>query len=254
MKFNKSQDTCIVIPCYNEENRISMDEYSIFLDKNQSILICFVNDGSSDTTLSVLKILKKKHYNQIDILSLEKNLGKAEAVRKGINYCNQKYNHKYIGFLDADLATTLEEFLELQNYLHGNVSFCFGSRILKIGSTIIRKKSRFLIGRIVATFISRSLQLKIYDTQCGCKIFTKEQSELLFKKKFISRWLFDVELFYKMIILYGKEDAVKKMAEIPLKLWVEKGNSKVRMTYFFKLGYDLYQINSNYRHNSSKFI
>lgn len=254
MKNNVAFNTCIVIPCYNEQDGIKMDEYSNFLNKNQDVFICFVNDGSSDDTIPVLETLQKKHDSQIQILLLEKNSGKAEAVRAGIQHCNQNFLHQHIGYLDADLATTLEEFMTLQKYLDDTIWFCFGSRILKIGSTIVREKRRFWIGRIVATFISLVLQLKVYDTQCGCKIFTKELSELLFEKEFTSKWLFDVELFYRMIMLYGKEEAVHKMAEIPLKLWVEKGNSKVKATYFFKLWYDLYQIKKRYKISTSQNI
>ena len=219
-------NTTIVIPCYNEEKGISNNEYSNFLNNNSEVLICFVNDGSKDNTVRVLNVLKDKHPTQIHILSLEKNSGKAEAVRAGIQYCNTHFEHQYIGYLDADLATTLEEFIDLRNYLQGEIVFSFGSRIRKIGSIIERENSRFLIGRIVATFISNILDIKVYDTQCGSKLFTKEISEKLFEKEFISRWLFDVEIFYRMILLFGREKAIKKMLEIPLKLWVEKGDSK----------------------------
>ncbi|MBX9807851.1 MAG: glycosyltransferase [Flavobacteriaceae bacterium] len=240
-------NTSIVIPCYNEEKGISNSEYSNFLDNNPEAFICFVNDGSKDNTLGVLNVLKKKHPTQIHILSLEKNSGKAEAVRAGIKYCNQNSKHQYIGYLDADLATTLEEFIDLRNYLQGEIVFSFGSRIRKIGSTIERENSRFLIGRIVATFISNILDIKVYDTQCGSKLFTKEISEKLFEKEFISRWLFDVEIFYRMILLFGREIAIQKMLEIPLKLWVEKGDSKVKFTYGFKLWFDLYKISREYK-------
>ena len=246
--------TSIVIPCYNEQKGISIDNYSKFLDSNPQALICFVNDGSTDDTLKVLEILNEKHASQIYILSLEKNSGKAEAVRIGINYCNQNFDHSYIGYLDADLATTLDEFIELKKYMKGEVVFCFGSRIRKIGSTINREDSRFLIGRVIATFISHILDIKVYDTQCGSKLFTKKISERLFKKKFISKWLFDVELFYRMILIFGKEEALRKMNEVPLKLWVEKGDSKVKFTYFFKLWQDLYSINRKYKKNVSEFI
>jgi dolichyl-phosphate beta-glucosyltransferase len=240
-------NTSIVIPCYNEEKGISNKEYSNFLNNNPEAFICFVNDGSKDNTLEVLNALKEKHPSQIDVLSLEKNSGKAEAVRAGIKYCNQKYQHQFIGYLDADLATTLEEFIELRNYLQGEIVFSFGSRIRKIGSTIERENSRFLIGRVVATFISNILDIKVYDTQCGSKLFTKEISEQLFEKEFISRWLFDVEIFYRMIHLFGKEKAITKMLEIPLKLWVEKGDSKVKFTYGFKLWFDLFEISRKYK-------
>lgn len=240
-------NTIIVVPCYNEEKGISISEYSNFLDTNPDAFICFVNDGSTDNTLEILNNLQVKHNNQINILSLEKNSGKAEAVKAGINYCNINFQHQFIGYLDADLATTLEESINLKEYLKGQIVFGFGSRIRKIGSTIDRENSRFLIGRIIATFISNILDIKVYDTQCGSKLFTKEISERLFKEKFISKWLFDVEIFYRMIILFGREIAITKMYEVPLKLWVEKGDSKVKITYFFKLWFDLFKIKTIYK-------
>jgi hypothetical protein len=125
--------------------------------------------------------------------------------------------------------------------------FCFGSRIRKIGSTIERKNSRFLIGRVVATIISNILNIKVYDTQCGSKMFTKDIANQLFQEKFISRWLFDVELIYRMILMFDREIAIKKMCEVPLKLWIDKGDSKVKVSYFFRLWYDLFKIFSTYR-------
>lgn len=249
----ESLTTCIVVPCYNEGIGISIEEYSNFLDNYTNTPICFVNDGSTDNTMDLLHVLKEKYNNQIHILSLAKNSGKAEAVRAGINYCNENFDYQIIGYLDADLATTLEEFILVSHYLKEGIVFCFGSRIRKIGSTIIRENSRFLIGRIIATFISNILDLKVYDTQCGCKVFTKEISTRLFQKPFISKWLFDVELFFRMIQLFGKEKAILKMHEVPLKSWIEKGNSKVKPTYFFKLWLDLYTIKKEYT-NISKAI
>ena len=43
------------------------------------------------------------------------------------------------------------------------------------------------------------------------------------------------------------EKAIKKMLEIPLKLWVEKGDSKVKLTYGFKLWFDLFEIQRKYK-------
>ncbi|GGA81835.1 hypothetical protein GCM10008015_23220 [Flavobacterium palustre] len=237
--------TFIVIPCYNEENAIS-GEYSHFLENYSDASICFVNDGSTDNTLAILEQLKQKHPNQIVVLPLQKNVGKAEAVRQGIQYCIENFDFENIGYLDADLATTLEEFMVVKNNLDSEIVFCFGSRIRKIGSTIERENSRFLIGRIIATFISNILDIKVYDTQCGCKVFTKEIAPLVFEKEFISKWLFDVELFFRMMNHFGKEKALVKMKEIPLKSWIEKGNSKVKPTYFFKLWLDLYNIKKRY--------
>lgn len=243
-------NTCIVVPCYNEENKLinTRSEYDLFLKQHDDILLCFVDDGSTDNTLDYLKNLKEHFDSSVEIISCERNMGKAEAVRKGVLFCNNKFDHEKIGFLDADLATSFDECLRLISYLDSNKekSFVFASRISKVGAEIKNKAHRFLFGRIIASLISRMLDLEVYDTQCGCKIFTKEVVVQLFEEKFISKWLFDVELFFRLIHFYGKEEAISKMKELPLKLWVDKGDSKVKFSYFFRLWIDLFRIKRRY--------
>lgn len=162
-------------------------------------------------------------------------------------HCFDKYEYNYIAYLDADLAVSLDECLSLTQYINNNIIFCFGSRIAKIGSHIERKRYRFLIGRFIATIISNILSLKVYDTQCGCKIFTKKLAHQVFSDAFLSEWLFDVEIFFRIIKLYGKEGCLKMSLEVPLVKWVDKGKSKVSYIYFFKLFFDLYRINRKYK-------
>jgi glycosyltransferase involved in cell wall biosynthesis len=236
------KNLCIVIPCYNEEKKLSLVAYKKFLQSNSEVLICFVNDGSSDNSLDRLKILQAEFTDYIFIISNPKNLGKAESVRHGMLFCNKNLDFNFIAYLDADLSTSLEECSSLTVYLKNDVSFVFGSRIMKIGSVIERHRYRFLIGRIIATVISLTLKLKVYDTQCGCKVFTKELSKQVFRERFISKWLFDVEIFHRIIVFYGREHVLNKMLEIPLKRWVDIGKSKVKMSYFLRLWLDLYLI------------
>lgn len=238
-----SNKICIVIPCYNEVKELKNKVYDNFIAKNTDTFICFVDDGSSDGTYEELLSLEKQYPTKVIAYKNSKNLGKAETVRNGITYVCKNFNFELVGYLDADLATSLEEFYSLSEYVEREITFVFGSRIMKIGSRIERKSSRFFIGRFVATLISRILELKVYDTQCGCKIFTKELAEQVFVNPFVSRWLFDVEIFNRILVLYGKEKAISKMLEIPLKRWVDQGDSKVKASYFFQLWLDLYKIN-----------
>ena len=238
---------CIVIPCYNEEKRLPLDEYRSFIETTPNVLLCFVNDGSIDNTIHALEELKDTYPEKVDVISYTDNVGKAEAVRNGIQHCNTKYNHSTIAYLDADLATSLPECLKLAENVNGQIEFCFGSRIRLVGTTIHRKKQRWLVGRVIATFISHLLKLNVYDTQCGCKLFTKALSTQLFKDPFISKWLFDVEIFFRMFSLYGRQHAIKKMLEVPLSLWVDRGDSSVKATYIFKLWLDLYHIHKRYK-------
>lgn len=236
-------NVCIVIPCYNEEKGIVIEKYKHFIEEHTKVLICFVNDGSTDNTLEIIEGLKKDFPNQVVVLNLPKNIGKAEAIRYGMHYCNENHQFDYIAYLDADLATLPEECLEMTSYLNDNITFVFASRIKRIGAVIERSYYRFIVGRIIATVISYILKLNVYDTQCGCKIFSKELAEVVFKDAFVSKWLFDVEIFDRIIKFYGRDKVLEKMLEVPLIRWVDRGDSKVKSSYFFKLWIDLYKIN-----------
>ena len=238
---------CIVIPCYNESMRLPVNEFITFSKNNSDILICFVNDGSKDSTNKSLEKIKERFEENVHIVSYLKNVGKAEAVRRGMHHCSDNLNYDNIAYLDADLSTSLTECVELSKYLNDEINFCFGSRIMKVGSLIERSYKKFLIGRIIATVISNTLDIKVYDTQCGCKVMKKELSEKLFEEPFISRWLFDVELFARMVQIYGRPDFLSKMIEIPLLKWIDKDQSKIKLTYAFRVWFDLYNIKRKYK-------
>lgn len=196
-----------------------------------------------DNTQEVLLNLKQAFPHQIQVIQNTKNKGKAESIRKAVLYLLEKRYGNFYAYLDADLATSLNECHSYLSYLENDSKqFVFASRILKIGSIVERKFSRFFFGRIIATLISNILDIKVYDTQCGCKVFTKEIAHIAFEKPFISRWLFDVEIFSRIITKYGKTEALEMMDEIPVKKWVDKGDSKVKVSYFFRLWVDLLKI------------
>jgi glycosyltransferase involved in cell wall biosynthesis len=232
----------IVIPCYNEYDRFPLREYEEFLVSHPDTQLCIVDDASTDRTAEILKELERKFKEQIILLKNDRNSGKAASVRNGVRYCHKESAAPAIAYLDADLATSLEECYSYLTLLEQK-DFVFASRILKVGSVVERHFSRFLIGRIIATVISTILQIRVYDTQCGCKVFKTSMVPILFDAEFISKWLFDVELFSRILIHYGAEEGLAKMEEIPVKRWIDRGASKVKLTYFFRLGYDLYQIN-----------
>ena len=103
------------------------------------------------------------------------------------------------------------------------------------------------MGRILATFISNMLNLAVYDTQCGCKIFKRELLPIAFKDPFLSRWLFDVEIFYRLKNHYSAEQLKSFSKEIPLASWVDQGGSKIKLSYGLFVWGDLYNIYRFYR-------
>lgn len=240
-------DLYIIIPCYNEAKRLNKSKFIDFLNRSPQVGLVFVDDGSKDSTLEILKQIETECCQQVKLLRVQANKGKAAAVSAGIHYAFNQVSFRKIAYLDADLSTSLEECLSISNLVEGEIQFAFGSRILKIDNVIKRKWVRFLLGRFIATIISKTLDLTVYDTQCGCKIVEASLAQKLFEKPFISKWLFDVELFHRLKVIYDKEYIPKHVKEIPLKAWIDSKDSKVRFGYFFRLWFDLYTITRFYR-------
>jgi len=237
---------CIVVPCFNEEKNFSVKKFEKVISTMSDVLLCFVDDGSRDRTPQLLESLKKLHTDKVDIITHSENKGKAEAVRTGILHCNNNYNHSIIAFLDADLSTSLEECLALRPYLKDEIEFCFASRTLQSDSNIQIKYYRFIIGRLLRPIIWKILGIKIYDTQCGCKLFTKNLSIELFKDEFISKWLFDIELFARTKKKFGEDEVEARLCEVPVKEWIDSNSSSVKISYFFNLWSDLIKIRNQY--------
>ena len=237
----------VIIPCYNEASRFPVNRFVSFLKKKNAASIYFVNDGSSDNTNSVLEDLRIKFPKHVRVINREKNEGKAAAVRLGMN--NALRNNKFdsFAFLDADLSTSIEECILLSEKITKKISFVFGSRIKKLDNKIQRKAHRFIIGRVIATFISKMLRLPIYDSQCGCKIFSREWTTLVFNQVFLTRWLFDVEIFYRLINHFGRTKIQTKILEVPLSAWIDSENSKVSLFYGIKVWFDLLKIYRHYK-------
>ncbi|MCX6116157.1 MAG: glycosyltransferase [Proteobacteria bacterium] len=236
---------CLVVPCYNEESRLDVQKFLMFLNEFSDVDLIFVNDGSRDRTLDVLNHLKS-NSNRIQVLSLNVNSGKAEAVRQGtLAAFNLKY--KYIGFWDADLATPLSEVKGFMQTLDEKpeVHLVIGARVRLLGRKILRSWNRHYLGRVFGTFASVALNLAIYDTQCGAKIFrATETVHKVFNMPFHSRWIFDVE----MIARLGASGLPKSsIYEWPVQEWSDVKGSKVGAKAFLNAGFELVYLWFTYR-------
>ncbi len=238
----------VVIPCYNEAERLSGTEFQDFARKNLGYRLCFVNDGSTDDTLKVLKELQKGNEAHISILDCAKNGGKAEAVRQGILYLTHDAQLDYIGYLDADLSTDFLDFDDLVKTLeHSDFKIVSGSRIARMGANITKESARKIISKTINLIIQKILGMPFKDTQCGAKIMRREVAENMFNKKFITRWLFDVEIFMRMRRFYGKQKVQHLICEQPLKRWIHADGSKLSMKDSVKIVGQLAQIALHYR-------
>lgn len=91
----------LIVPCYNEQDALPIfyEEVIKIIDKMQcEYEIIFVNDGSKDKTLEILKKFSKKNEN-VTYLSFSRNFGKEAAMYAG--FCN--VGGDYIAVMDADM-------------------------------------------------------------------------------------------------------------------------------------------------------
>ncbi len=236
----------IIIPCYNEANRLKFEEFQEFIETNPNYVLCFVNDGSQDETYNQLQNFQAQNSKaQVIIVNLEQNAGKAEAVRQGAQRLLSE-DVDTIGFLDADLATGFEDYTRLVQILRvGRKSMVFGSRKLNTETEIERSSFRKAASAIVGRFINLIIGMPVKDTQCGAKVFNRSTAGYIFHASFLSRWLFDVEIFVRMKRLMG-HTVMDKVSEVGLMSWEEVEGSKITLKDSIRFPLQLLEIGMAY--------
>jgi dolichyl-phosphate beta-glucosyltransferase len=234
----------VVVPCYDEERRLDVAAFRAFLAQPSDTLLLFVDDGSRDGTLSLLKALSVEFPEHAVVLALEQNQGKAEAVRRGILAALEQ-GPRYVGYWDADLATPLEVIADFQRTLEDPVlEVVLGARVALLGRQIERRAVRHYLGRIFATAASMTLHAPVYDTQCGAKLFrVTPRTRALFERPFSSRWIFDVELIARYLSGGG---TTKGIYEYALARWTDVGESKLKSSDFIRASGEMLRIYREY--------
>lgn len=243
--------TIIVVPCYNEERRLDSSAFLQFVDSIDGIDFLFVNDGSRDETARVLRETCARNPARMRVMDLPKNSGKAEAVRQGVLAAFSS-EPECIGYWDADLATPLDAIREFRDILGANpdIQMVFGARVRLLGRKIERRAVRHYAGRVFATAASETLNLPIYDTQCGAKLLrATPEIRSAFETPFISPWIFDVEIVARMIRGRrgtGLPPVENIIYEYPLHTWRDIRGSKVKPSDFLKAAFDILRIRRRY--------
>src|SRR5689334_12550086 len=132
--------TLIVVPCYNEAARFRPEPFAALATVDLDLM--FVNDGSTDRTEQALRDFASPRP-AVKVFSLDRNSGKAEAVRRGFQQAFAS-GYDVIGYADADLATPPAELLRLLGVLRTrpDVSVVMGARVKLLGTHIDRKSTR----------------------------------------------------------------------------------------------------------------
>lgn len=130
--------------------------------------------------------------------------------------------------------------------LRPEIEWVFGSRVKLLGRQISRNETRHYAGRLFATGASVMLGLGIYDTQCGAKMFRSTPAfQRLLEPRFLTRWIFDVELIARMIVGHrtGAWPAPElAIYEMPLDEWRDIAGSNLKASDFVRSGGELVRV------------
>jgi glycosyltransferase involved in cell wall biosynthesis len=230
---------CLIVPCFNEAARL---DFRRFETLPLGTVCLLVDDGSRDGTLE----LARQHESAtLRVLPLQRNLGKAGAVRAGVLHARASGlldTAEWVGYWDADMATPFSEVEYMLAYgalAGGRVDAILGSRVYKLGSRIDRSVRRHLLGRLFATVSTNLLALDVYDSQCGAKLFRSDLVEQAFGEPFLSRWVFDLEILMR---LRGC-----RLIECPLREWSDTPGGTLRVrSVAFSILLDLIRIRRRY--------
>ena len=207
----------IIIPAYNEENRLpkSLGQVLRFLE-GQSFTseVIVVENGSADNTLDVAQEFAQKHANVRVIKSDQR--GKGLAIQRGV----KEAKGEYLFMCDADLSMPIEEISKFFPPKLNKVDVAIGSREAPGAVRYNEPPYRHITGRVFNTLIHWLVLPGLQDTQCGFKCIRADIARDIFPRQTLTGWAFDVELLY-IARRHGYQ-----IVEIPID-WYFNADSKI---------------------------
>lgn len=209
----------VVIPAYNEENRIGKTLRRVLeylSDQSYESEVVVVDDGSQDRTIEVVREFTTNFPN-VTVLDNVPNRGKGFAVRRGM----LESRGRFLLFSDADLSTPIGEVERLLVYLQNGYDVAIASRALPLADIRVRQPWwRQSMGRTFNRLVRKLFLPDILDSQCGFKCFPRDVAQQVFSRQRTDRFGFDVE------ILWIVSKLGYRIAEVPV-TWVNDPLSKV---------------------------
>ncbi|MDB5187551.1 MAG: glycosyl transferase family protein [Candidatus Kaiserbacteria bacterium] len=238
----------VIIPAYNESSRIveTLHEVQTFLDAqkyNSEVIV--VDDGSTDKLYDVV-LKHAKNMSYLKCIRYRKNRGKGYAVREGMLQAEGIYRL----FMDADNSVTIDHVTKFISEAQQGNDIVIGSILIPNKQNAVEKNGLHRKILRVCTRLVRSLFVRlnvtVYDTQRGFKLFTNQAARRIFALQKIERFGFDVEL----LVLGDKMQF--KIKEVSVR-WINPEGSKVTLMSYPQSLFELLVIQWNIMTHRYKF-
>jgi dolichyl-phosphate beta-glucosyltransferase len=209
----------IVVPCYNEEERLprTIEQIERYLEgKGLSYELILVDDGSTDGTRMIMDAAAARN-RLVRLEALPRNRGKGRALAEGVAVAGGSR----ILVTDADLSTPIEEIEKLRAELDKGAGVAIASRALRASRVEVSQPIyRVLMGKAFNLLVQAVLLPGIWDTQCGFKLFRADVAHEAFANLTTDGFGYDPEVLYR-----AKKRGVR-IAEVPV-VWRNSAPTKV---------------------------
>jgi glycosyltransferase involved in cell wall biosynthesis len=239
----------LVIPCHNEALRLNVGRIHALLEREPDWHFLFVDDGSTDGTALMLAELSRAFREQVLVLTLPQNAGKAEAVRQGLLHAlDQQPVPTYVGYLDADFSTPPESLEPFRDLLQRrkDLQGVIGVRLELGGRHIKRELHKSVMNKTLAWLSSAVLGVRFRDPTCGAKLLrASPELRSALHRPFLSRGIFDVELISRLGMYFDRSGLGPlewSLYEYPLEQWNDVGGSHRKLDDYFDALWDLGKI------------
>ncbi len=228
----------IIIPAYNEENRLPGTLETVFnfcQQQNYQTEVLIVENGSADNTFEVAQNFAN-HYPQWRAIHMDER-GKGLAVQAGMLRATGQYRF----MCDADLSMPISEVNRFIPPALTDFDIAIASREAPGSVRYNEPGYRHWGGRGTNLLIRWFALPGLHDTQCGFKMFQADIAEDLFRYQTILNWSFDIEVLY-IARLRGYH-----IQEIPIPWYF---NPETKLNPFrdaFNMAFDIFTIRRNAR-------
>jgi dolichyl-phosphate beta-glucosyltransferase len=214
-----SPELSIVIPCFNEEQRLPrtielIEQYLARVGTPYELIL--VDDGSIDGTRQIMDAAAERNRS-VRLEALPQNRGKGRALAEGVAVARGAE----VLVTDADLSTPIEEIDKLRAELRNGAGVAIASRALRGSRVEVSQPAyRVLMGKAFNLLVQAVLLPGIWDTQCGFKLFRADVAHDVFAGLTTDGFGYDPEVLYR-----AKKRGVR-IAEVPV-VWRNSAPTKV---------------------------
>lgn len=175
----------VIVPCYNEQEAIPFfyDEIvkiSKIMENDAEFEYLFINDGSKDKTINVLRELAKRD-ERVKYVSFSKNFGKEAAMYAGL----EKSSGDYIAVMDVDLQDPPELLVQMFQDLESGEYDCVATRrVSRKGEPPIRS----LFAKLFYSMINKISKTEIVDGARDYRLMTRQMVDAILEVKEYNRF------------------------------------------------------------------